>query len=65
MLHLTISIDFQKDTSSNENDWYWSELAWVSYKKQGIDIEVSGNGEPKFTPREIYKSSKTKIVNFK
>ena len=59
------SIDFQKDTSSNENDWYCSELVWASYKNQGIDIEVSGNGEPGITPRDIYNSSKTKIVNFK
>lgn len=40
------ALDFQKDTSADEEDWYCSELVWAAYKNQGIDIEVAGNGEP-------------------
>lgn len=59
------SLDFQKDTSSSETDWYCSELVWAAYKNQGIDIEVDGNGEPGITPRDIKNSSKTTTINFK
>lgn len=52
-------IDFQKDTEAGQDDWYCSELVWAAYKNQGIDIEVSGNGEPGITPRDIRNSSKT------
>lgn len=50
-------IDFQKDTSANESDWYCSELVWASYKNQGIDIEVDSLGEPGVTPRDILNCS--------
>lgn len=54
-----------KDTSSNETDWYCSELVWAAYKKQGIDIEVGGlHGEPGITPHDILNSSKTYIVPY-
>lgn len=59
------SLDFQKDTNSSETDWYCSELVWAAYKNQGIDIEVSGNGEPGITPRDIKNSSKTTTISFK
>jgi len=59
------SLDFQKDTSSSETNWYCSELVWAAYKNQGINIEVSGNGEPGITPRDINNSSLTSTINFK
>lgn len=58
------SLDFAKDTSSAETDWYCSELVWAGYKKAGIDIEVAGLGEPGITPRDIRDSSKTATVSF-
>lgn len=58
-------LDFRKDTSSSETDWYCSELVWAAYYNQGIDIEVAGNGEPGITPRDIRNSSKTTAINFK
>lgn len=59
------SLDFGKDTSASEKDWYCSELVWAGYKNQGIDIETDGWGEPGVTPRDIKNSSKTFIINFK
>ena len=59
------SLDFQKDTSSSETDWYCSELVWAAYYNQGIDIEVAGNGEPGITPRDIKNCELTYTVNFK
>lgn len=54
-----------KDTSSDETDWYCSELVWAAYKKQGIDIEVGGwHGEPGITPHDILNSDKTSTVSF-
>jgi hypothetical protein len=59
-------IDFKKDTSPNEPDWYCSELVWSGYYKQGIDIETTGMyNEPGITPRDIYNSSKVYTVKFK
>lgn len=55
-------IDFQKDTSPNEKDWYCSELVWAGYKNQGIDIEVDGFNEPGVTPRDIRNSSLTQEI---
>lgn len=52
-------LDFQKDTEAGQDGWYCSELVWAAYKNQGIDIEVSGNGEPGVTPRDIKNSSLT------
>ncbi|MBQ9862641.1 MAG: hypothetical protein IJM28_01905, partial [Lachnospiraceae bacterium] len=57
------SLDFAKDTSSSEKDWYCSELVWAAYKNQGIDIEVAGNGEPGVTPRDLRNSSLTYTVS--
>lgn len=54
-----------KDTSSDETDWYCSELVWAAYKNQGIDIEVGGlHGEPGVTPHDIVNSSKTYTVSY-
>lgn len=59
-------IDFKKDTSPNEPDWYCSELVWSGYYKQGIDVETTGTyNEPGITPRDIYNSSKVYTVKFK
>lgn len=58
-------LDFQKDTSANEKDWYCSELVWAAYKRQGIDIEDTGLNEPGITPRDIIRSNKTKKISFK
>lgn len=56
--------DLAKDTSSDEEDWYCSELVWAAYKNQGIDIEVSGISEPGITPRDILNSSKTTVITY-
>ena len=59
-------IDFKKDTSPNEPDWYCSELVWAGYFNQGIDIETTGiYNEPGITPRDINNSSKVYNVNFR
>ncbi|MBA4687352.1 MAG: hypothetical protein H2184_09365 [Candidatus Galacturonibacter soehngenii] len=59
-------IDFAKDTSSSETDWYCSELVWAAYKNQGIDIEREPLfSEPGVTPRDIYNSNKVTSINFK
>ena len=59
------SLDLAKDNSSNETDWYCSELVWAAYKNQGIDIEVGGlHGEPGITPHDIVGSSKTYTVSY-
>ncbi len=59
-------LDFAKDTSSSETDWYCSELAWASYKNQRIDIETTGFlNEPGITPRDIVRCSKVSTVSFK
>lgn len=57
-------LDFAKDTSSSETDWYCSELVWAAYKNQGIDIEVSSLGEPGVTPRDILNSANTYTVSY-
>ncbi len=60
------SIDFRKDTSPNEPDWYCSELVWAGYYNQGIDIETTGiYNEPGITPRDINNSSKVYNINFR
>jgi uncharacterized protein YycO len=51
------NLDFAKDTSSSETDWYCSELVWAGYKNQGIDIEDTGFSEPGVTPRDITVNS--------
>lgn len=59
-------IDFRKDRSLNEPDWYCSELVWAGYYNQGINIETKGKyNEPGITPRDIKNSSKVYSVNFK
>ncbi len=58
-------LDFQKDTSPAETDWYCSELVWAAYQHQGINIEVSGLNEPGITPRDIRNSAQTATITFK
>jgi len=41
-LNKSYMIDFKKDTSAAEKDWYCSELVWAGYYIQGIDIETTG-----------------------
>jgi hypothetical protein len=55
-------LDFKKDTSPYEKDWYCSELAWASYKNQGIDIEEDGFTEPGVTPRDLRDSDNTILI---
>lgn len=57
-------LDFKKDTSKNEKDWYCSELVWAAYKSQGVNLETS-LGEPGITPHDIYNSELTYGVGFK
>ena len=56
-LNKKYQLDFAKDTSSNELDWYCSELVWAGYMGQGIDIEYRHwtglRGEPGVSPRDI------------
>ena len=59
------SLDFAKDRSSSETNWYCSELVWAGYKNQGIDIEVGGINEPGITPRDIKRSNKVTTVSIK
>lgn len=49
-------LDLQKDTSSDQADWYCSELVWAAYKNQGINLETS-NYEPGVTPHELRDSN--------
>lgn len=60
------SLDFAKDTSSSETDWYCSELVWAAYKNQGIDLETDDLllNEPGITPRDIIRSSEVYEVSF-
>lgn len=59
------SLDFQKDTSASESDWYCSELVWAGYYNQGINVETTGlYNEPGITPRDIRNSSLTLDVSF-
>lgn len=58
------ALDFAKDYSANEKDWYCSELVWASYYNQGINIETTGfYNEPGITPRDIKNSSKIAFVS--
>lgn len=58
-------LDFQKDTSEYEEDWYCSELVWAAYKNQDIDIETTGwLNEPGITPRDITRSSEVENISF-
>lgn len=59
-------LDFKKDKSANEKDWYCSELVWAAYINQGIDIETTRNiNEPGITPRDICNSKFVSHVVFK
>lgn len=58
-------LDFAKDYSSSETDWYCSELAWAGYYNQGINIETTDFfNEPGVTPRDIIDSSEVHSVYF-
>lgn len=62
-------LDFQKDCSPNEKDWYCSELIWCAYKRVGFDIEyekkilgIPFRGEPGVTPRDIIRDNDTYLI---
>lgn len=58
--------DLAHDTSSNESDWYCSELVWAAYKNQGIELEQVQSGytnEPGVTPHDIYHSSTVNTIS--
>ena len=58
-------LDFAKDYSASETDWYCSELVWAAYYNQGINIEVGGfHGEPGVTPRDILRCNLTYTVAY-
>lgn len=58
-------LDFAKDHSASETDWYCSELVWAAYYNQGINIEVGGlHGEPGVTPRDIRRCKLTYEVAY-
>lgn len=59
------NLDFAKDTSISEKDWYCSEPVWAGYKSVGIDIEVASLGEPGITPHDIKNCNKLVTVNYK
>lgn len=60
------NLDFAKDTSSSETDWYCSELVWAAYKNEGINIETTATiNEPGVTPRDISRSSEVTSIGFK
>jgi len=60
----TYSLDFAKDTSSSETDWYCSELVWAAYYNEDIDVEKSGFSEPGVTPHDIRDSSELSEISF-
>lgn len=64
-LNKNYMIDFKKDTSATEKDWYCSELVWAGYYIQGIDIETTGlYNEPGITPRDINNSTRLAEISF-
>lgn len=58
-------LDFEKNTSTNEKNWYCSELVWAAYYNEGINIETTGKiNEPGVTPRDIKRSGKIQERKF-
>lgn len=58
-------LDFEKNTSRNEKNWYCSELVWAAYYNEGINIETTGKIiEPGVTPRDIKRSGKIQERKF-
>lgn len=60
-------LDFAKDYSANETDWYCSELVWAAYYNQGYDLEINfygWRGEPGITPRDVRDAELTRYVEF-
>ena len=57
-------LDFKKNTSASEKNWYCSELYWASYYNQGINLEKPiGINEPGVTPRDLYYSETFTYIN--
>jgi hypothetical protein len=57
-------LDFAKNTSADESNWYCSELVWAAYMNQGIDIEVTGilDKKPGIWPMDIVNSDETYLL---
>ncbi len=56
-------LDFMKETSADEADWYCSELVWAAYYNQGLNIETQSIvNEPGVTPRDIKNCDKISTV---
>lgn len=51
-------LDWKKDTSEDQPNWYCSELVWAAYRRQGIDLQPTVSIEPGVTPRDIAGSNK-------
>lgn len=51
-------LDLGHDTSTDEEDWYCSELVWAAYKAQGIELETNST-LPGITPHELRDSTLT------
>ncbi len=52
-------LDFAKETSRDEPDWYCSELVWAAYYNLGLDIETDSLlNEPGVTPRDLKNCDK-------
>ncbi len=52
-------LDFAKETSRDEPDWYCSELVWAAYYNLGLDLETDSLlNEPGVTPRDIKNCDK-------
>lgn len=57
-------LTFSKHTSPDTKGWYCSELAWASYKIQGIDLETTAFfNEPGVSPRDMVRSGMMYVVN--
>lgn len=59
-------LDFRKDTSAKQKNWYCSELVWAAYKNQGINIDTDDFFTiPGVTPKDIISSPNTYKISFK
>lgn len=55
------ALDFVKDTSASELDWYCSELVWAAYFNQGVNIE-NDTIPSGVTPHEILDANNVSAV---
>ncbi len=56
-------LDFAKETSRDQPDWYCSELVWAAYYNLGLDIETDSLlNEPGVTPRDLKNCDKLREI---